>query len=85
MGLRYRDLGEIVVERAGAVVPVVGGRLRSTLAMLLVHAGRPVSPEALVDAVWSGAPPPGAASTLESHVFRLRRWVSREQNFDQFM
>jgi DNA-binding SARP family transcriptional activator len=73
MGLRYRDLGEIVVERAGAVVPVVGGRLRSTLAMLLVHAGRPVSPEALVDAVWSGAPPPGAASTLESHVFRLRR------------
>ncbi|GAA4556431.1 AfsR/SARP family transcriptional regulator [Pseudonocardia xishanensis] len=73
MALRYRDLGDIVVERDGEPVPVVGGRLRTALGLLLVHADRPVSVDALVDALWSGSAPPGAASTVESHVFRLRR------------
>ena len=73
MALRYRDLGEIAVERDGVPVPILGGRLRSALGILLVHAGRPVSPDALVEALWAESAPPGAASTLESHVFRLRR------------
>lgn len=73
MTLRYRDLGEITVERDGVPVPVAGGKLRTVLGMLLVHPNRPVSPDALVEALWSDAAPAGAQSTLESHVFRLRK------------
>lgn len=43
------------------------------LATLLLHANKPVSIDALADAVWNGAPPAGAATTLRGHVLRLRR------------
>jgi DNA-binding SARP family transcriptional activator/tetratricopeptide (TPR) repeat protein len=52
---------------------VTGGRQRALLASLLLSANAPVSGHALAEAVWDGSPPPGAATTLRSHVRRLRR------------
>jgi DNA-binding SARP family transcriptional activator len=40
---------------------------------LLLSANVPVSCDALADAVWDGAPPAGAPTTLRSHVRRLRQ------------
>ncbi|MBC2931684.1 AfsR/SARP family transcriptional regulator [Nocardioides sp. zg-1228] len=56
-------------------VPVAMGarRLRSLLALLVLERGRPVAAERIIDALWEGAPPPGAANTLQGYVAGLRR------------
>ena len=45
------------------------------LALLVLEAGR-VAPGRLVEEVWRGSPPPGAAKTLRSYVSRLRALLS---------
>jgi DNA-binding SARP family transcriptional activator len=71
--IRFRDLGPLVLEREGAPLPVGGARLVAALGLLLVHAGRPVSVDALAEAMWGGEVSPRSASTLDSHIWRLRR------------
>jgi DNA-binding SARP family transcriptional activator len=66
-------LGPLLVHDGETPVDVPRGRLRVLLAALLLHAGNPVGADTLADVVWDGAPPPGAAVTLRSHVLRLRR------------
>jgi DNA-binding SARP family transcriptional activator/tetratricopeptide (TPR) repeat protein len=66
-------LGPLLVRDGETPVAVPTGRLRVLLAVLLVHAGRPVPADALAEVVWDGAPPSGALVTLRSHVLRLRR------------
>lgn len=78
-GLRFADLGPLVIERAGVSEPVRGRRVTAALALLLVRANQHVSVDALVDAVWEGAPSDGAASTLDSHVWRLRRMLEPDR------
>jgi predicted ATPase/DNA-binding SARP family transcriptional activator len=66
-------LGPLEVrDDAGMAVDVPGPRLRRLLARLALDAGRLVRLEALVDAVWDGQPPAGAAHALQSLVSRLR-------------
>jgi DNA-binding SARP family transcriptional activator/tetratricopeptide (TPR) repeat protein len=77
--VRFGLLGPLVVaSEDGGAVPVDGARLRVLLAALLLQAPKPVLGEALAEAVWDGAPPPGAARTLRSHVGRLRRVLGPE-------
>ncbi|SCG40198.1 ATP-binding protein [Micromonospora humi] len=57
----------------GTALPVGGGRLRALLVLLLLDAGRTVSPQRLVDGVYGARPPQGAANALQSQVSRLRR------------
>jgi DNA-binding SARP family transcriptional activator/tetratricopeptide (TPR) repeat protein len=66
-------LGPLLVADGEMTVEVPAGRQRALLAALLLHAGHPVSADALAETVWDGMPPPGAAATLRSHVMRLRR------------
>ncbi len=66
-------LGPLVVCDAGETISVSPPRQRVLLAALVVHAGRPVSLDALAEVVWDGAPPDGAAATLRAYVMRLRR------------
>ncbi|MBM9467489.1 BTAD domain-containing putative transcriptional regulator [Nakamurella leprariae] len=72
---RFRDLGPLVVDVDGRSRSPGGVRLTAALALLLVHAGRRVSADALRDAVWGPAAAGRAPSTLETHMFRLRRVV----------
>ena len=53
-------------------------RQRRLVAMLLIHRNEVVSVDRLAEAVFAGEPTPGAATTLRSHVARLRRVVDRE-------
>jgi DNA-binding SARP family transcriptional activator len=73
-GVRFALLGTLVLtDGAGEPMPIPGARQRALLASLLLSANKPVSVDALCEAVWDGAPPPGASTTLRSYVRRLRQ------------
>src|SRR5579875_8542 len=73
-GVRFALLGTLTVtDDAGRPIVVPGARQRALLASLLLSANVPVSAGALAEAVGDGAPPPGAAATLRSHIRRLRQ------------
>jgi predicted ATPase/DNA-binding SARP family transcriptional activator/class 3 adenylate cyclase len=71
-----RLLGPVQVLRAGREVGLGGPRPRAVLALLVLEAGRVVPAGRLVEEVWGGSPPPGAAKTLRSYVSRLRALLS---------
>ena len=77
--IRFRDLGALGLERDGVPLPVGGGRLVSALALLLIHAERHVSPDALAEAMWGTEATPRSASTLDSHIWRLRRLLEPDR------
>ena len=71
--LRFRDLGPLAVERAGEARPVIGARLESALALLLIHAGHLVGTDALSEAMWGEQGIRRSTKTLGSHIWRLRQ------------
>jgi predicted ATPase/DNA-binding SARP family transcriptional activator len=70
--LELRFLGPVQAVRAGREVALGGPRQRAVLALLALDAGRVVPAGRLVEELWRGRPPPGAAKTLRSYVSRLR-------------
>jgi predicted ATPase/DNA-binding SARP family transcriptional activator len=71
-----RLLGPVQVARSGCEIALGGPRPRAVLALLVLEAGRVVPAGRLVEEVWRGSPPPGAAKTLRSYVSRLRALLS---------
>lgn len=61
-------LGELLVDGE-----TLSPRERAVLAALVVHAGRPVSPDRLADAYWQDEPPPTWPKQLQTVIVRLRR------------
>ncbi|MBO1332637.1 AfsR/SARP family transcriptional regulator [Streptomyces sp. VRA16 Mangrove soil] len=50
---------------------------RQVLALLVLGAGHPVSPAALLAELWDGHPPRSAAATLQTYVLQLRKALAR--------
>lgn len=71
--MRVRDLGALVVETGTQQQPLVGTRGAAMLALLTINVNQRVSVDALMEAAWGDHVSPGAASTLASHVWRLRQ------------
>jgi len=72
--MEFGILGPLEVrDDRGALVRVPGAKERALLADLLVHAGRVVSADRLVEDLWGGRPPGHPASTLQGRVSALRR------------
>jgi DNA-binding SARP family transcriptional activator len=71
-------LGPVRAVRDGHEFELGGPKPRAVLALLLLDAGRVVPAEYLAEALWRGAPPPGAAKTLRSYVSRLRSLLDPE-------
>jgi DNA-binding SARP family transcriptional activator len=69
----FRILGPLEVLDEERVLDVGGGKQRSILALLLMHANEVVPSERLIDELWSDAPPPTAAKIVQAHVSRLRK------------
>jgi len=75
---RYAGLGVTEVWDGHTPVALGGGRLRALLTVLVMHAGRAVSPERLIEDVWAEEPPADATGALQALVARLRRTLGRE-------
>jgi predicted ATPase/DNA-binding SARP family transcriptional activator len=71
-----RLLGPVQVVRSGCEIRLGGPRPRAVLALLVLEAGRVAPAGRLIEEVWRGSPPPGAAKTLRSYVSRLRALLS---------
>jgi DNA-binding SARP family transcriptional activator/tetratricopeptide (TPR) repeat protein len=66
-------LGSLLVTGEGAAIAVPSDKQRILLAALLLRPNRPVSFDALAEALWDADPPPSAPVTIRNHVKRLRK------------
>ena len=75
--MEIRILGSLEVVEGGRVSAIASRRQRALLALLLIHAGRPVSTEHILDALWGDSPPESSAGSVAFHVSRLRAALER--------
>jgi DNA-binding SARP family transcriptional activator len=71
--MEFRILGPLEVSHDGHDVALGGAKQRALLALLLRQRNEVVPIDRLVEDLWAGQPPAGAAKTLQVHVSRLRR------------
>jgi DNA-binding SARP family transcriptional activator len=71
--VEFRILGPVELWAAGQRRPLGSPKEACVLAVLLLAAGRPVSPETLVDRVWGAGPPNKVRESLWAYIARLRR------------
>ncbi|GAA2429733.1 hypothetical protein GCM10010405_10600 [Streptomyces macrosporus] len=72
--MRFDVLGPVTVRTEdGRPVTVSEAKVRALLADLLVHHGRPVPVDRLVDDLWREALPGNPGNTLQTKVSQLRR------------
>jgi DNA-binding SARP family transcriptional activator/pimeloyl-ACP methyl ester carboxylesterase len=71
--VRVSLLGPFEVESGDQRVVVGAAKERSLLATLALDAGRVVTVDALIHALWGDDPPPAARKTLQTYVWNLRQ------------
>ncbi len=71
--LTFAVLGSLHVERGGTVVDCGGLKQRAVLALLVVNANRPLSPDRMVYELWGDEPPPTAVATLQAYISNIRK------------
>ena len=71
--MRLEVLGRLQAWRDDTLLSLGPVQQRVVLAVLAVHANRPVGREQLIDAVWGAAAPAYAVNLLQKHVSGLRR------------
>jgi DNA-binding SARP family transcriptional activator len=72
--LEFRILGPLEIRHGGRAIAALGGqKQRALLALLLLHAGRVVPTDRLLDDLWGEQPPPTAQSSLQNLVSQLRK------------
>ncbi len=76
--LEFAILGPLEVRSDGEPVALGGPKQRAVLALLLLEAGRVVSLDRLVDALWAGEPPATAVASLQNFVAQLRKALGPE-------
>ncbi|MFC9969521.1 BTAD domain-containing putative transcriptional regulator [Spirillospora sp. NPDC127200] len=78
--MRFGVLGQLAVwDGDGAAVAVPEAKVRALLADLLVHEGRPVPADRLIDDLWGDRPPGRPANALQAKVSQLRRALGRDR------
>ncbi|WP_067487102.1 AfsR/SARP family transcriptional regulator [Actinomadura hibisca] len=78
--MRFGVLGQLAVwDGSGAPVVVPEAKVRALLADLLVHEGRPVPADRLIDDLWGDRPPGRPANALQAKVSQLRRVLGRDR------
>ncbi|MBC6451475.1 AfsR/SARP family transcriptional regulator [Actinokineospora xionganensis] len=76
--VEIRLLGPVEVRIGGQVVALPSERRRSLLCALALAPGRPVSVDALTEAVWGVQTPARVRGSLQTHVMRLRQVLGAE-------
>ncbi|MFE4513451.1 BTAD domain-containing putative transcriptional regulator [Kitasatospora sp. NPDC056783] len=77
-GPRFTVLGPVRVWRDGVGASAGTPRQQAMLVALLLHPGRAVSAERLVEALWGDEPPGKPLSALRTYAWGLRRVVERD-------
>jgi DNA-binding SARP family transcriptional activator len=78
--LSFEILGDLRALRAGRPVELGPAKQRAVLAVLLLHAGRPVPTHQIVDAVWGDEPPENGANVVQKYVAGLRRALEPDRS-----
>ncbi|MEW9528578.1 BTAD domain-containing putative transcriptional regulator [Microbispora sp. NPDC049125] len=71
--LRFEVLGPVRAWRGDDEIELGSPQQRAILAILLLQAGQPASPDQLIAAIWGDAAPRAAVGVVRSYVSRLRR------------
>src|SRR3954447_908073 len=71
--MEFGILGPLEVRADGRALELGGPKPRALLAMLALHANRPVSAERVAVALWGEDTPPRAVKTVQVYVARLRK------------
>jgi DNA-binding SARP family transcriptional activator len=66
-------LGQLIVRRLGAEIPIAAAKPRLVLAVLSEKAGTLVPTHQLVDELWGDHPPASAVRTVQTYVYHLRK------------
>jgi DNA-binding SARP family transcriptional activator len=74
----FRILGPLEVSDETGPLLLGGLKQRAVLALLLLDAGRVVSVDRLVDALWGEQPPRTAATSLQNFISALRKLLGPE-------
>src|SRR5213080_221410 len=74
----FRVLGPLEVSVEDRPVALGGQKQRALLALLLLDAGRVVSTDRLVNALWGEDPPRTAVTSLQNFVSQLRKLLGPE-------
>ncbi|GAA0680721.1 transcriptional regulator AfsR [Kitasatospora atroaurantiaca] len=70
--LRFQVLGPVQAWRGDQALALGSPQQQAVLTMLLLHHGRPVTTQDLVDGLWGDRPPPQAVAALRTYISRLR-------------
>ncbi|MFG3223203.1 BTAD domain-containing putative transcriptional regulator [Kitasatospora sp. NPDC048194] len=70
--LRFQVLGPVQAWLDGRPLSLGSPQQQAVLTTLLLHSGRPVTTQDLVDALWGDRPPTQAVAALRTYVSRLR-------------
>jgi DNA-binding SARP family transcriptional activator len=77
--LEFRILGPLEIRHSDSGVVAFGShKQRALLALLLLHGGRVVPTDRLLDDLWGEQPPPTAQSSLQNLVSQLRKALGRD-------
>ncbi len=75
----FRILGPLEARENGTPLALGGAKQRALLAMLLLHAGKAVSTDRLLDALWGERPPRSALNSVHVYVSMLRKTLGDER------
>jgi DNA-binding SARP family transcriptional activator len=76
--LEFRLLGPLEVQSDGVPLELGSPKQRALLVLLAFDAGRTVSTDRLIDALWGEQPPRTAATSLQNFVSQLRKHLGPE-------
>jgi DNA-binding SARP family transcriptional activator len=71
--MEFGLLGPLEALKDGQPIGLGGGKQRTLLAVLLLHANQAVSSDRLIDELWGESPPATAAKIVQVYVSRLRK------------
>ncbi len=77
--MEFRLLGPLEVLDGDRPLSLGGPKQRSLLAILLLHAGRVVPTERMIDELWGAAPPATVAKSVQVYVSRLRKQIGDDR------
>ena len=76
--VEFAILGPLEARDGSEPIPLGGPKQRALLTLLLLEAGRVVSVDRLVEALWAGDPPTTAVASLQNFVAQLRKALGPE-------